>query len=97
LYFIFDQKEIYKESKDYSKVFLINEYIINRAELYFKATLNKLTQTQDWILNSIYAISYKTPIIFHKLINQLRIMKDKKQKKLIQCLLTVLFCHIIDG
>ncbi len=67
-YFILDKYELYNSNPNQTQnTGVIKEYIVNRCELYFEATLQKVIKNPQWVLNSTYYLSYKIPKIFHRI------------------------------
>ncbi len=69
---------------------------MNRCELYFKGTLQTVTKNPEWVLNSTYILAYKIPKLFHRILYQVKMGRNSKHKKLLLCLLTLIFCNLID-
>lgn len=69
---------------------------MNRTELYFKGTLQKVAKNPEWVLTSTYILSYKIPKLFHRILYQIKTGKNFKQRKLLLSLLTLIFCNMID-
>lgn len=96
-YFILDKYELYNSNPNQTQnTDVIKEYIVNRCELYFKATLQKVIKNREWALNSTYILSYKIPKLFHRISYQIRTGRDSRDKKILYCLLTLVFCNLID-
>ncbi len=91
-YFILNRYELYNSSANSNRQNndVIKEYIVNRCELYFKATLHKVIKNPDWVMNSTYFLSYKIPKIFHWIFYQIRTAKNFRKTKLLNCLLTLI-------
>ena len=56
---------------------------MNRTELYFKGTLQKVGKNPEWVLTSTYILSYKIPKLFHRILYQIKTGKNFKQRKLL--------------
>ena len=51
----------------------------------------------EWVIESTYILSFKIPKLFHRIVTQIKTGKTKGGKKILYCLLTQIFCNLIDN